>query len=137
MTLATLRVEGPDGTPASHITDALGLVPDPGPAGRRPASDDGSRPVSSRSSTGVWLLGSAPSPEEGVELAESLRVLLDRVEPVADRLWALAAGGYMISWFCYLGSRALEHAAILDRAVLTRLLTLPGDLWLDVYPDDD
>jgi len=25
----------------------------------------------------------------------------------------------------------------LDRATLTRLLTLPGELWVDVYPDND
>lgn len=135
MTVATLRVQGPDGRPSDDVTDALGLSPDARPPGRRQAGTDGSGPV--RSSIGVWLLSSAPSPQEGVELAESLRVLLDRVEPVANRLWALAADSYTITWRCYLGSRALEHAAILDRVVLTRLLTLPGDLWLDVYPDDE
>lgn len=135
MTVATLRVQSPDGQPSDDITDAIGLSPDPRPPARLQAGTDGSGPV--RSSTGAWLLSSAPSPEEGVELAESLRILLDQIEPVADRLWTLAADGYTITWRCYLGSRALEHDAILDRAVLARLLTLPGDLWLDVYPDDE
>ena len=33
--------------------------------------------------------------------------------------------GCEASWFCYLGSRATEHAAELDRALLSRLLGLP------------
>lgn len=47
------------------------------------------------------------------------------------------AGGYWANWFCYLGSSACEHAAELDRDTLGRLLGRSGELWLDVYPDDE
>ena len=86
-----------------------------------------------------WYLDSAPEIEEGVELAESLGKLLDRVESAAAALWALEGEGYRITWPCILGSHRLEHSVELDRRMLQRLLALPGDLWLDVYeaiPDD-
>jgi hypothetical protein len=39
-------------------------------------------------------------------------------------------------WHCYIASPATEHAAELDRQSMHRVLTLPGDLWLDVCGDD-
>jgi len=124
--MATLRVVGRS---AARVTDVLGISSDDlrGRSGVRRASGD---------TPGVWLLGSSAHPRPGVELAASLQQLLDRVEPVTDRLCSLAAEGYTVTWFCYIGSHAVEHAVELDRVTLTRLLTLPGDLWLDIYPDD-
>ena len=84
----------------------------------------------------MWSLTSAPDVRDGVELEASLGVLLERLEPVMDRLWELHAEGYQIDWFCYVGSHAMEHAVELDRSLLTRLLALPGDLLFDIYPDD-
>lgn len=97
--------------------------------------------VSSRS-TGVreralWVLSSAQEPQDGVELAESLQVVLTHLEPVASLLWKLVREGYEADWFCLVGSHACEHAVELDRDLLARLLTLPGQLLLDVYADDD
>lgn len=60
-----------------------------------------------------------------------------RLEPVAAALWELVESGYWANWFCYLGSRSMEPAAELDRETMSRLLRLPGDLWLDLYSDDD
>ncbi len=81
----------------------------------------------------VWYLDSASGIEEGVELADSLHKLFDRVEAVAAMLWHLEGEGYSVNWPCILGSHGLEHAVELDRHTLQRLLALPGDLWLDVY----
>jgi len=85
----------------------------------------------------MWSLGSAADAEYGVELGTALTVPLERLEPLADRLWDLHAGGHWIDWFCFVESHATEHAAKLSRSVLVRLLALPGDLLLDVYPDDE
>jgi len=81
-------------------------------------------------------LESAPEPEDATELSDHLDRLLGRLEPLAGRLWQLEADGYWANWFCYVGSSAAEHAVELDRQLLGRLLTLPGDLWLDVYEDE-
>lgn len=69
-----------------------------------------------------------------IGLARSLQDVLDRVEPAAASLWDLERDGYRVGRFCYLGSDAAELAAEIDRATLQRLLALPGDLWLGVYP---
>ncbi len=54
---------------------------------------------------------------------------------MAEGLWKLISLGYEIDWFCYVGSHAMEHAVELDRAVMTRLLAVPGDLLLDFCDD--
>ena len=64
----------------------------------------------------------------------------ERAQPVRHGLHpVLRPKGYTLTWWCYLRRRTgvAEHAAELDRATPTRLLTLPGDLLLDVHPDDD
>ncbi len=58
------------------------------------------------------------------------------LEPVATPLWELVGAGYEANWYCWVASRAAEHAVKLDRVVLQRLLALPGDLWLDVCGDE-
>ncbi len=130
--MATLRVLGGEGQRAARVTEALGIAPTSvsevgevvGPRGPRLRT------------RGLWMLSSSTHPEMDVELDASLRLLLDRLEPAAEQLWALAHEGYTMTWWCYLGSHAAEHAAQLDRLTLTRLLSVPGELWLDVYPED-
>jgi hypothetical protein len=41
------------------------------------------------------------------------------------------------NWYCWVESHATEHAVELDRQLMQRLLTLPGDLWLDVCGDGE
>jgi hypothetical protein len=57
------------------------------------------------------------------------------LEPGTADLWNLVERGYEANWFCYVGSYAAEHAVVLDRDLMTRLLALPGELWLDIYED--
>jgi hypothetical protein len=79
--------------------------------------------------------------EPGVELAESLRTLLDRVEHLVDELWKLEGEGYWVNWRCCAETlnvekhSVVEHDIELDRHTLQRLLTFPGDLWLDVWEE--
>jgi hypothetical protein len=52
-------------------------------------------------------------------------------------LWKLVEVGYTMDWFCYLGSHAAEHAAVLSRELMQKLLDVPGDVLLDIYDDYD
>lgn len=83
----------------------------------------------------AWALSSAATIKEGVELGEHLQRLLDVLEPAATGLWELVNAGYEATWFCYVASHATEHTVEFDRQLMGRLLTLPGDLWLDVCGD--
>jgi hypothetical protein len=58
--------------------------------------------------------------------------LLAILEPRSAALWDLIDSGYEANWYCYVASHATEHAVEIDRQLMTRLLALPGDLWLDV-----
>jgi len=82
-------------------------------------------------------LTSSEAIEDGIELEDHLERLLALLEPHAGVLWALVAEGYEANWFCFVASDAAEHAVELGRGVLSRLLRLPGDLWLDVCGDSD
>jgi hypothetical protein len=82
----------------------------------------------------LWSLSSNLSPDS--ELAEHLSWLLDRLEPKSDLLWLLVNQGYVADWFCLAASEATEHAVELGRPLLRRLLTVPGDLLLDVMGED-
>jgi len=129
-TQATFRLAGPQDRTSAHVSALLGLTPS--------RSREAGTPVSANSAIthdeSLWSLSSSPGPQDGVELADQLRVLLDQLEPVTAQLWELVGAGYLANWFCYLGSYSTEHAAELDRDTLKRLLALPGELWLDVYP---
>jgi hypothetical protein len=76
-----------------------------------------------------------------LELAEPLRKLLDRVEHVTAKLWELEEPGYQVNWRCCAETlnvdrhRIVEHDIELDRDTLQKLLTFPGDLWLDVWEE--
>ena len=85
--------------------------------------------------TSFWALSSAAEIEDDVELGEQLQRLLEVLEPASTDLWDLENAGYVANWFCYVASHATEHAVEIDRQLMERLLTLPGDLWLDVCGD--
>jgi hypothetical protein len=127
-TTATFRLFGGDGLTAEAVTSYLSIEPSRSFEAGTPLSADS---LNLRDSSG-WLLSSSDSIEAGIELAEQLERLLDQLEPLEAELWELVKQGYRANWFCYVASHAAEHAAELDRELLTRLLRLPGDLWLDV-----
>jgi hypothetical protein len=131
-TLATFRLSGPPGATSGAVTDRLRISPS--------RSHEMGEPVGRLGGTqthSAWLLESAPGPQDDIELADQLRGLLTRLEPVTAALWELVGEGYWANWFCYLGSRSTEHAAELDREILQRLLVLPGDLWIDLHPQGE
>jgi Domain of unknown function (DUF4279) len=70
-----------------------------------------------------------------VELEDSIRSLLDKIEPSAAALRQLEEGGYIVVWRCVVATNDLEHDIELDFATLRRLVALPGTLRLDVYDD--
>ena len=80
----------------------------------------------------IWLFESSAGIEDDVELSTQLERLLAVLEPRRDALWRLIEEGYEANWLCYVESEVAEHAVELDRRLLTRLLGLPGDLWIDV-----
>lgn len=132
-TMATFRLIGAEQVhTASAVTARLGVQPSRACEAGTPVRP-GSDKIREASS---WYLDSG-GPAYGVELAAQLRRLLDVLEPVAAPIWELVEVGYWANWFCYLGSHPAEHAAELDRATLQRLVSLPGDLWLDVHDDYD
>ncbi len=129
-TKATYSVFG-DGASltAERVTRALGIEPT-----RSRESGDlaaGNRRTAGRSR---WLLETA-GPEDRVELSTQLEKLLAVLEPRSDKLWELSALGYEADWWCYVGSHAMEHAAELSRSLMSRLLSVPGELLLDFYED--
>jgi hypothetical protein len=122
---------GEGGGTAARVSELLGLMPsDIVEAGELLRSQ---RPAEQS----MWSLSSAQRAEDGVELASALGRVLDQLGPESEAVWALTREGYWANWFCYVGSSACEHAVELDRATLGRLLALPGELWLDVYPDGE
>jgi len=131
-TTATFRLFGrEEGLTAGAVTERLGIQPSEAFEAGTPI---GKRSTSLRKASG-WLLRTSPSIEEGVELPEQLERLLDILAPLQPALWQLVELGYDANWFCYLASNPAEHAAELDRELLTRLLDLPGDLWIDACGD--
>jgi hypothetical protein len=131
-TTATFRLAGTGTLTAAAVTRRLGIQPS--------RAFEAGDPVSSRSArrrdSSIWLLESSPGIQAGTELAEHLHRLLGILEPATAPLWELVQAGYEANWFCVIASHATEHAAELDRQILERILTLPGDLWLDVCGDD-
>jgi Domain of unknown function (DUF4279) len=132
LTKATFRLGGCHAAlTAEAVTQKLGLQPsqvfEAGTSTRRsPHTRDYS----------LWLLSASGEIERDVDLGEQLGRLLAVLEPVSGPLWDLVGAGYEANWYCWVASHAAEHAVKLDRAVLQRLLALPGDLWLDVCGDE-
>jgi hypothetical protein len=127
---ATFRLFGDgDALTAAEVSSLLGLEP----TKACEAGDPRSRRTLSAHSSSSWQLSTEV--EDDMELDAQLRQLLTILEPRAAELWHVVERGYTANWFCYVGSQAAEHAVVLDRELMTRLLALPGDLWLDVYED--
>lgn len=127
---ATFRLHGEDGLlTAADVTSLLDLEPTKTFEAGEPRGN-GSRRVRDFS---TWNLSTEI--EDDTELDVQLRKLLTVLEPKTDDLWKLVERGYKANWFCYVGSYAAEHAVVLDRDLMTRLLGLPGELWLDIYED--
>jgi hypothetical protein len=133
-TRATFRLFGndPDLT-ADAVTRKLGIEPTmSGEAG----THAGQRSSAIRKMA-LWTLSASREIESGVELAVQLDRLLAVLEPRAAALWELTGAGYEANWHCWVESHAAEHAVEIDRQLMTRLLALPGDLWLDVCGDNE
>ena len=127
---ATFRLHGKDGLlTAAGVTSVLELEPTKAYEAGEPRGH-GSRRVSDVS---TWNLST--DIEDDTELDVQLRKLLTVLEPRTADLWNLVERGYEANWFCYVGSYATEHAVVLDRDLVTRILALPGELWLDIYED--
>lgn len=109
----TLRVHGVE---AGHVERVLGISSSP-----RSRSD------------APWLL--VAPPRDGVELEESIVALLEMVEPRASQLAELRTLGAQVDLFCYVGSHATEHAAILAPSTWMRVAALDAELWLDIYEE--
>lgn len=131
-TRASFRLRGDNsGLTADAVDRKLRLEPTfAGEAGDRVGRRPGARRAES-----LWVLSSAPAIEDGVELGEQLRRLLEVLEPVTGELWELIDAGYEANWYCWVESHATEHAIEIDRRLMQRLLALPGDLWLDACGD--
>ena len=128
--MATLRIYSELGS-ADDVTARLGLAPS---SSHRPGERRGARQGASRRTTG-WSL--CTEMREPSELAEHLIELLDRVEQLVNPLADLVADGYRMDWFCFVESRAMEHAVELDQQLLARLAALPGPLLIDIYGADE
>ena len=126
---ATFRLWVAEGMTAQTVSMRLGLEPGSSPED----GSDGASGAAVRLEGSTWLLSTNIS--DDTDLERQLNDLLDLLEPRAAVLHALVADGCVANWFCYLGSHAAEHAAELPSSLLRRLVSLPGDLWLDVYGD--
>jgi hypothetical protein len=129
-TQVTFRLFGRDHLAASEVTDRLGISPSRCFEIGEPLTPGSAE---TRTSSG-WLLSSGDDIDEG-ELAPRIEKLLGVLEPKTDELWDLVGEGYRASWFCFVASTTTEHATRLDRALLARLLFMPGALLFDACGD--
>ncbi|GAA3622505.1 hypothetical protein GCM10022223_44330 [Kineosporia mesophila] len=132
--IVSFRLTHEHGGTAAAVTERLGI-----PA-TRPL--EAGTVISSRNpertrTHSAWILSSAVEAEDDVRLPEMLERLLHQLEPVTAMLWDLEREGYAANWLGMLDVRDGENATELTRDVLLRLTALPGDLWLDVYRDDE
>jgi hypothetical protein len=125
---ASFRLIGSSGLTAQAVTDELSISPSRSHEVGDPITRDSGKVRESS----IWVLKSSDTIENGVELATQLERLLTVFEPVTAELNHLVAKGYRANWLCFVASDPAEHSVELSRLLLARLLTLPGDLWLDV-----
>ena len=130
--MATYRIEGAaTALTAARVTETLDLTPSSSwEIGERPA------PRSPGARASRWSLSSCYGPASGVELSAQLDSLLAILHPRREQLWKLAGAGYEMDWFCFPGSYATEHPAVLSRQLLQGLLAIPGEILLDIYHDE-
>jgi hypothetical protein len=127
---ATFRLASDHDGGSAFVTRTLGLEP----THAREVGDPVGRTPGNVRRMSLWTLSSGLPSER--ELEDHLTWLLDRLAPKADLLWHLVSQGYTADWFCLAASEVTEHAVELNRPLLQRLLTLPGDLLLDVMGDE-
>ena len=133
-TIVSFRLIHESGGTAANVTERLGLMPTRASEAGRLVSPRTSERITTHS---AWVLSSAPEPQDDVRLPALLERLLDQLEPVSDALWSLVQEGYWANWRCLLDVEDGEAATEIHRQTLQRLLTLPGDLFLDVYKDTE
>ena len=120
-----------DTRPAAEVTVRLGIEPT---TSHERGDRLGARTRAVARQSG-WVLST--DVREPSDLHEHLIELLDRVEPVRDRLLELTHAGWEMDWFCFVEAVALEHAVELDHDLLRRLAALPGALLIDTYGKDE
>jgi hypothetical protein len=125
-TTASFGLFGSAGLTAGAVTNALTVQPS------RSHESGEAWAMGKPSDTSVWILQSSDGLEDGVDLATQIERLLAVLEPVTSKIWALIELGHWAKWSCYVGLAAGEYAAELERPILTRMLLLPGELWLEV-----
>jgi hypothetical protein len=133
-TIASFRLIHESGGTAANVTERIGLEPTRASEAGRLVSPRTPERLTTHS---AWVLSSAPEPQDDVRLSEMLERLLEQLEPVRDALWSLVRDGYWANWRCMLDVEDGAAATEIHRQTLQRLLTLPGDLWLDVYKDTE
>ena len=113
---------------AAEVTLRLGLTPS-----RSHEAGDQIRsrnPVPRYWDGSMWSLSSRRDQSEPLE--QHLAEVLDQLAGKEGVLTELAAS-YEMDWFCLVGAEGSQGSVELSRAVLARLVTLPGDLILDLY----
>jgi hypothetical protein len=113
--------------PASAVTERLGIAP----SDSFEVGDPFGRGTQSRTHSS-WSLDSGGS-REGDDLESHLRELLDRVLPLRAPLSDLAAEGYDMDWWCFIGEEDGQGGVTLSDALLRDLAVLPVSLALDIY----
>ena len=108
--LATLNLWGSGGT-AGHVTANHGMSPT-----RCVEAGEPIRPGSTKTAeSSGWILHSDTEGPD-VELDESLRNLLDKIEPRAEALSELEGESSLVVWRCVVATNDLEHDIELDRS---------------------
>jgi hypothetical protein len=131
-TIASFRLTNESGGTAADVTERLGLE---ATSMREAGSPIRSRTPGRVTAHSVWVLSSAPEPQDEVRLPAMLERLLVKLEPVRDVVWSLVGEGWSANWLCMLDVEDGEAATEIHRETMQRLLALPGDLWIDVYKD--
>ena len=116
---------------AKAVTERLGIEP----SESFEVGDPFSRGTRSRTHSS-WSLDSSLS-KDGDDLEGHLRELLDRLLPLREPLSDLAAEGYEMSWWCFIGEEDDQGGVTLSDALLRDLAMLPVSLALDIYAGEE
>lgn len=123
---ASLRIQH-ESLPARAVTERLGIAP----SASFEVGDPFLRGTQARTHSS-WSLDSSRS-KEGDDLEGHLRELLDRLLPLRGHLADLAAQGYEMDWWCFIGEEDGQGGVALSEALLRDLAVLPVSLSLDIY----
>ena len=123
---ASLRIQH-ERLPARAVTERLGIEP----SQSFEVGDPFSRGTRSRTHS-LWSLESSRS-KAGDDLEGHLRELLDLMLPLREPLSGLAAEGYDMDWWCFIGEEGGQGGVTLSDSLLRDLAVLPVSLSLDIY----